>query len=218
MTRQGNLRYVLSVRPAEFTQWSGHFLTACQLLVNGEVKAARNEMLKFDGQAVTYWYHFTAQNAGRDRVVLLGGNGGVRASLPGTKRSKERMPSLDSISEIYERDRFRCRYCQGPVLPPSTLKLVSDSLGINLLKQRKNLETHGVQWLHCATVDHVKPHALGGSSHLNNVVTACKACQFGKGRYSLDQLKISLRGPAPDLRLRGTWWKTIALQLGSVRS
>jgi hypothetical protein len=217
MTRSGDLRYVLAVRPAEFTRWSREFLKACELLAENNVASARAALLRFDGVAVTHWYHFVAQNAGRDRVVLLGTSNQARVTLAKQARARDRMPAPEETRLIHQRDRYRCRYCQSPVLPPATLHLVSDLVGIDLRKQRTNLETHGVQWLHCATTDHVESHASGGSSDANNAVTSCKACQFGKGKYSLKQLRITLRGPAPEMRLKGTPWSSIVLRLGELK-
>ncbi len=116
------------------------------------------------------------------------------------------MPTAETKKIVYERDRFRCRYCQSPVLPPGVLKFVSSELGIDLSKKRTNLETHGANWLHCATIDHIAPHASGGPSDMANLATSCKACQFGKGKFSLEELELELREPALDLRFRGRSW------------
>lgn len=206
MARIGNPRYVLAVRPSEFASWTEHFVLACQLLADEDRVEASRALAEYNGLAVTHWYHFTAQNAGHDRVVLLGKGARTATTLPSEQRSTNRMPNSEMTNFVYERDHFRCRYCQSPVLPPGVLKFLSLELGIDLSKKRTNLETHGAHWLHCATVDHVAPHASGGASDMNNLATSCKACQFGKGKFSLEELELELREPAPDLRIRGKSW------------
>ena len=206
MPRIGDLRHVLAVRPSEFGGWTERFVVACQLLVDGDRGAARSAIGEYNGVAVTHWYHFSAQNAGRDRMVLLGKATNSSAALPAVQRSVERMPSVETTNRVYARDRFRCRYCQSPVLPPRVLKALSEDLGVDLAKKRTNLETHGAHWLHCATIDHIAPHASGGDSASDNLATSCKACQYGKGKYSLEDLELELRAPAPDLRTRRRSW------------
>lgn len=56
---------------------------------------------------------------------------------------------------VLERDGFRCRYCGAT---PQDVQLV---------------------------VDHVVSIADGGSSDMDNLVTACQPCNAGKGRHSL---------------------------------
>jgi len=57
--------------------------------------------------------------------------------------------------EVFKRDGFRCVYCGAH--PPEVL-------------------------LHC---DHVVPVAEGGGADMENLVTACAACNLGKGARSL---------------------------------
>lgn len=52
---------------------------------------------------------------------------------------------------IFARDGYKCAYCAGS-LPPEDL-----------------------------TIDHKIPRVAGGSNHPDNLVTACKTCNFGKG-------------------------------------
>jgi len=35
-----------------------------------------------------------------------------------------------------------------------------------------------------------KPHSLGGRTELDNLVTSCYSCNFGKAEYTLKQLGI----------------------------
>jgi 5-methylcytosine-specific restriction endonuclease McrA len=42
-----------------------------------------------------------------------------------------------------------------------------------------------------ATYDHVKPLQLGGQSSVGNLVATCKACNYGKGKFSLKELGLN---------------------------
>lgn len=214
--RSGDLRYVLTLRPKEFAEWSDAFYAACAHLAVGDVVSARRRLREFDGRAVTCWFHFTAQNSGQDRIRLYqldSTKDQKRKPTPSIVRSKKRMPDEDLELMVYQRDNFRCRYCQAPVVPKTVIELLSKRTRIDVRKNSTNLTTHGAYWLHSATIDHVVPHALGGTNEKGNLVTACPACQFGKGIFSLTELQLTLRKPATDLRISGRVWTNIVTSL-----
>lgn len=65
---------------------------------------------------------------------------------------------------VFTRDNFKCAYC-----------------GRNPRDHDTTLE-----------VEHVHPRAKGGTDFLNNLVTACKECNAGKGDYLLNQRQKSI--------------------------
>lgn len=74
--------------------------------------------------------------------------------------------------EVFKRDGFRCSYCGRT--PPEAI-------------------------LH---VDHVIPVSEGGSDKLDNLVTACDACNLGKSNISLAAVPRALVVSAKELRER----------------
>src|SRR5579872_4830176 len=62
--------------------------------------------------------------------------------------------------EVFKRDSFKCQYC-GRVSPDVLLH-----------------------------VDHIKPVAEGGANELVNLITACQACNLGKGARTLDDKSV----------------------------
>lgn len=64
--------------------------------------------------------------------------------------------------EVFKRDSFTCQYC-GKHPPEVTLE-----------------------------IDHIKPIALGGTSDINNLITACFGCNRGKGKTELKQITNSM--------------------------
>jgi 5-methylcytosine-specific restriction endonuclease McrA len=65
--------------------------------------------------------------------------------------------SREDALKIFKRDHFKCQYC-----------------GLDGLHDFRN-------WL-VLTVDHVHPHARGGSRDMHNLVTACQPCNLIKGK------------------------------------
>jgi 5-methylcytosine-specific restriction endonuclease McrA len=65
--------------------------------------------------------------------------------------------SREVAMKVFKRDQFKCYYC-----------------GLN---GQKDLES----WM-ILTVDHVHPHAKGGSRGMDNLVTACQPCNLIKGK------------------------------------
>ena len=219
--RTGDLRYVLTLRPPEFAGWSDAFYAACVHVADGDFVSAHRRLLEFDGRAVACWFHFTAQNSGQDRITLfrLGSKESLETKTAlKTTRTGKRMPIKPTERSVFARDKFRCRFCRTPVVPKSVIEYLSNRTGIDLRKKSTNLTTHGAYWLHAATIDHVVPHADGGTNDEDNLATACPACQFGKGNYSLTQLRLTLRPPTTDLRVAGRTWTTIVSSLQNNQS
>ena len=65
--------------------------------------------------------------------------------------------SREDAMKVFKRDHFKCQYC-----------------GLDGLHRFEN-------WL-ILTVDHVHPHAKGGSRSMDNLVTACQPCNLIKGK------------------------------------
>jgi 5-methylcytosine-specific restriction endonuclease McrA len=63
----------------------------------------------------------------------------------------------DEAMKVFKRDHFQCQYC-----------------GLDGLYQFNN-------WM-ILTIDHVHPHARGGSRRMDNLVTCCQPCNLIKGK------------------------------------
>jgi 5-methylcytosine-specific restriction endonuclease McrA len=95
---------------------------------------------------------------------------------------------------IWERDRHTCRYCGLPVIPPKTIAAIRALLGEDVLPWGStNASRHGTLFLARAEYDHVVPVSLGGENNEENLVTACPSCNYGKDRWSIEEL--GLDGP-----------------------
>ncbi len=65
--------------------------------------------------------------------------------------------SREDAMKVFRRDHFKCQYC-----------------GLDGMRHFEN-------WL-TLTVDHIHPHAHGGSRRMDNLVTACRPCNLIKGK------------------------------------
>ena len=63
----------------------------------------------------------------------------------------------EEAMKVFKRDHFKCQYC-----------------GLDGLHSYEN-------WL-VMTIDHIHPHARGGSRSMDNLVTACQPCNVLKGK------------------------------------
>jgi len=83
---------------------------------------------------------------------------------------KRKAISKKTRFEVFKRDGFTCAYCGGQ--PPKVV-------------------------LHC---DHIVPVAEDGTNDIDNLVTACDACNLGKGARSLAALPKTVAEKADILR------------------
>lgn len=72
-----------------------------------------------------------------------------------SSNTKRKNPSKKLRFEVFKRDRFTCQYCGAQ--PPGAV-------------------------LVC---DHIDPVALGGTTTIDNLITACEPCNQGKGKRPL---------------------------------
>ena len=112
------------------------------------------------------------------------------AAFP-NKKSGLRMPSLPEQRAILERDGYRCRFCETRVIGLGVRSLLSRAFPDEVPWPRADREKHGAFLAFNATVDHVVPHARGGSNDARNLVTACWPCNFTREDLLLQELGIA---------------------------
>ena len=94
-------------------------------------------------------------------------------------------------SQVYQRDGYRCGYCGLKVIDTKALMKMEKMVGKKQFKVKgRNSERHGVALALRATIDHIKPLTLGGRTRLDNLVTSCWSCNYGKLNATLEQLGI----------------------------
>lgn len=103
--------------------------------------------------------------------------------------------SLRRQLDVFQRDRFYCRYCLNRTIFPGSLGLITRLLPevFPCHPNWKFTNTHPAYLVLSATLDHVVPIARGGSDDLSNIATACWRCNSIKGAWLLDEIRWTLK-------------------------
>ena len=110
------------------------------------------------------------------------------AGVVGLERSAQRMPSSSAERAVYVRDGWRCRYCGTRVIDRSMRARLHRCLPDTARWGARNADKHTALAALSASLDHVVPHSRGGTNDEPNLVTACNACQFGRGQWTLEEV------------------------------
>lgn len=110
-------------------------------------------------------------------------------------------PSIRVIAQVYERDRYQCRYCGHRVVLTAVLRMLSRLYPdvINYTSNWTAGKTHPAFATLSATLDHIEPVATGGAGlDPDNLACACWSCNRRKGDLALSDLGWTLRDPHDD--------------------
>lgn len=134
------------------------------------------------------WFESLGQHAGMYRVAKL-------STQSSAKLSADQLDTLRAPAKfekaVFERDSYLCRYCGLKVVAKKVLTAFEKAVGkSNFSSQGTSAQQHGILHGFKIVADHVVPHRLGGRTDLNNLVTSCPACNYGKYYYTIEQLGI----------------------------
>jgi 5-methylcytosine-specific restriction endonuclease McrA len=166
----------------EFKKAVNHFVEGNRELTITHINNICNEKL-------TYWFIEHGQMSGRHRKIITKLN--RQPSIPIEHRDPVRSPSKLQ-NQVFERDNYTCRYCGIQLVSQDFLKKFMKCLDYNQFqKGRTNIEQHAIVHFMWPVADHVIPWNLGGRTSLDNLVTACATCNYGKDGYTLEELQIT---------------------------
>lgn len=106
----------------------------------------------------------------------------------GLERRAQRMPSSSAERAICVRDGWRCRYCGTRVIDRSSRARLHRCLPDVARWGARNADKRTALAALSASLDHIVPHSRGGTNDEPNLVTACNACQFGRGQWTLEEV------------------------------
>ena len=154
---------------------------------SGSEAEACTALARMRNDRMRNWYDVHGQNTGAHRVRTL--------NLP--------MPAPPSLAldpikrptalekRVFERDGYRCRYCGLRVVPKAVFEFIQRFVGRDrFCSWGSNPVMHGAAHAFRAYADHVVPHSLAGRTNMENLVTACPACNSGKYDKTLEQLGL----------------------------
>jgi 5-methylcytosine-specific restriction endonuclease McrA len=152
----------------------------------------KNLCLEIIGQIrtaeITEWYIEHGQMSGRHRKLQL--NIPPPETIDIDLRDPVRSPAKLQ-KQVFERDSYHCRYCGGKLISQEFLKTFIKRLNSPLFSRGEtNLNTHGIIHLTWPVADHVIPWNKGGRTSLDNLVSSCAPCNYGKDGYTIEQLGL----------------------------
>ena len=198
LIREFALNFVLGTKPSA---WPSHCLIPYPAefdtqidkvgqalkLANTDPDQSRYIVKSIDSEEMKRWFIDVALKSGAWRSKYSGVSG---VDVKSSRRRKA--INQKRIEALFERDKWRCRYC-GIRIAGNRKHFKKFARAIRmpeLVSGRTDESRHGIYLMLMASYDHVKPHSEGGSNDDSNLVTSCWSCQFGKYRYSLDELRL----------------------------
>lgn len=158
---------------------------AADAVVRGDLDAATELVLESDLPSLTAWFD-EAQQTSR----LLRELGRQRERAPADLKVEAKDKTTTEMKLLLgERDGWRCRFCQCRVVATDARNLLR-SVVPELRWGRPNSAKHGALVAHAYSHDHVLPRSWGGTSAMENLVTACYPCQFSRVENRLDHCGI----------------------------
>ena len=111
--------------------------------------------------------------------------------LPKEERIPARMPTLPEMKFLLDRDGYRCRFCQIPLVPKQVRQRMVAAYPSAVGWGRTNYSQHAALQAMWLQFDHVLPHARGGDNHAENLIITCAPCNFGRMNYTLAELGLA---------------------------
>lgn len=154
----------------------------------GQKDSCLTKLQQIKSAEIINWYIEHGQMSGRHRKIIL------KVLPPPTISEDQRDPirSPKKIQdEVFKRDGYKCRYCGGKLISQDFFRLFIIKLNSPLFQGGDtNLTTHGIIHISWPVADHVVPWNQGGRTDLNNLVSACATCNYGKDGNTIEQLGI----------------------------
>jgi len=174
--------------PKYFNESVNVFIKAYRAAESGNTNKAIKLLGDTRGEDLRDWYIEHGQMSGwHYRVKAL--NKPKPKKYTGVLEKNKSFTKFET--QVYRRDGYRCRYCAIRVIDTKALLKMEKMVSKKHFKVKgRNSERHGVALALRATIDHVKPLSRGGRTRLDNLVTSCWSCNYGKLNATLEQLGI----------------------------
>lgn len=203
-TKTWNKRAPLAT-PKEFDSYIEQFVKGVELFLDGDKSGASAIFEKIDSDKIRAFTQEHGGISGKIRFNILNKNREPINSIKIPKEDRDRLRNPSKYNEkIFDRDGYRCRYCDNRVISIKFLKkfvkLFDDK---SFMKGRKNIDKHGIIHLCWPVLDHVDPWSSGGATDPSNLVTSCGPCNYGKMNYTCEELGI--HDPREKEALKDSW-------------
>jgi len=162
------------------------FVEAARYVASGDRASGVSVLQSIRSNDLRCWLCEHGQMSGIHRRRTLG----VPAPPYSGDTDKNNLRAIED--RVFTRDGYRCRYCGTRVVAKSALAALERAVGKPefCCSTNINAEDHGIVLVFKAVADHVAPLKLGGRTDLDNLVTGCQPCNYGKYNFTLDQLGL----------------------------
>lgn len=162
---------------------------AADCLLAGNAERARDLIRQADMPTVRAYAASvmgpTNRNIHRFRTIP-----GLPAKVVSAERAKLRRPSAAQEMAVFERDGYRCRYCGCHVVLAKARAIMMTSLPDTLQWGNADRDKHAAFYALSAVADHFIPHARGGSSEADNLLTTCQSCNYGRNNWLIEEVGL----------------------------
>lgn len=90
---------------------------------------------------------------------------------------------------MYRRDGWRCRFCGSPVIVPAARARIGKLLP-GSFRWTNSHGDHAAFEILSGVADHVQPHSWSGPTSLDNLVSCCGPCNYGRGSAFLNEMGL----------------------------
>ncbi len=111
------------------------------------------------------------------------------STLPEQGRVGSPKPGPKLLDAMYRRDGWRCRFCGSPVIVPEARTRIGELLPGAFRWTNAHGDHAGFEIL-SGVADHVQPHSWSGPTSLDNLVSCCAPCNYGRGPAFLDEMGL----------------------------
>jgi len=176
------------VKKSEYAGFAtSEFRKACELVEAGILDEAEKLLVDLDSAKLRLQFYATWKeydHLNKEAMKPL-------SQYPKVKKVGKRMPPAAIVREVYERDFWACRWCGTPVIADKPIKAMHKLFPATFYKGTTNDSMHGLMLSSRVSLDHVLPHSFGGTNDIENLVTSCWPCQFGRGNDLIERLGLS---------------------------
>ena len=176
------------VKKSEYAGFAtSEFRKTCELVEAGILDAAERLLTDLDSEKLRLQFYATWKEYDRLNALALK----PLKDYPKNKKVDKRMPPAAIVREVYERDFWARRWCGTPVIADKPIKAMHKLFAVTFYKGMTNDSMHGLMLSSRVSLDHVRPHSFGGTNEIENLVTSCWPCQFGRGNDLIERLGLS---------------------------
>lgn len=175
--------------PAYFEKALDNFSTSVASLVRGKLDESLDYLERCDSELVGQFFIEHGQQSSYFRVVNRKEIDKKNLLVKAANKTPRLIPSVEN--KVFIRDSYRCRYCGIRIVAKNVFVEYSRIVGAESFSvERENHKRNGLTLGLRGVADHVEPYASGGETEIDNLVTSCYSCNFGKAGYTLKQLGI----------------------------